>query len=78
MILKNTAATFTFTFRASLVAQVVKNPPAMRETGFYPWVRKIPWRRERLPTPVFWPEEFLGLYSSWVHKELDMTEGLSL
>ena len=23
----------TFTFRASLVAQLVKNPPAMRETG---------------------------------------------
>ena len=26
--------------------------------GFYPWVKKIPWRRERLPTPVFWPGEF--------------------
>ena len=24
---------------------------------------KIPWRRDRLPTPVFWPEEFHGLYS---------------
>ena len=22
---------------------------------FDPWVQKIPWRRERLPTPVFWP-----------------------
>ena len=22
---------------------------------------KIPWRRERLPTPVFWPGEFHGL-----------------
>ena len=31
--------------------------------GFYPWVGKIPWRRERLPTPVFWPGEFHGLYS---------------
>ena len=28
--------------------------------GFDPWVGKIPWRRERLPTPVFWPGEFLG------------------
>ena len=28
--------------RISLVAQLVKNPPAMQETGFYPWVRKIP------------------------------------
>ena len=33
----------------SLVAQLVKNPPALRET----WVGKIPWRREWLPTPVF-------------------------
>ena len=30
-----------------------------------PWVGKIPWRRERLPTPVFWPGEFHGLYSPW-------------
>ena len=27
--------------------------------GFDPWVGKIPWRRERLPTPVFWPGEFM-------------------
>ena len=44
---------------ASLVAELVKNPPAMRET----WVGKIPWRRESLPTPVFWPGEFHGLHS---------------
>ena len=44
------------------------------ETWVDPWVGKIPWRRERLPTPVFWPEEFHGLYSSWGRKELDMTE----
>ena len=25
----------------------------MQETRFDSWVRKIPWRRERLPTPVF-------------------------
>ena len=63
---------------ASLVAQLVKNPPAMQETWVDPWVGKIPWRRERLPTPVFWPGEFHGLYSPWGHKELDMTEWLSL
>ena len=34
---------------ASLVSQLVKNPPAMRET----WVGKIPWRRRWQPTPVF-------------------------
>ena len=56
------------------VAQLVKNPPAMPET----WVGKIPWRRERLPTPVFWPGEFHGLYSPWGCKEMDMTERLSL
>ena len=81
------------TIWASLVAQLVKNLPAMQETlvqflgredslekgtathssilglpwwlrwqrihlqwgrpKFDPWLRKIPWRRERLPTPVF-------------------------
>ena len=35
---------------------------------------KIPWRRERLPTPVFWPGEFHGLYSPWDRK--DTTEQL--
>ena len=29
--------------------------------GFHPRVGKIPWRRERPPTPVFWPGEFHGL-----------------
>ena len=40
------------------VAQMVKNPPAMRETLFRPWVEKIPWRREGLTNPVFLSEEF--------------------
>ena len=39
---------------------------------------KVSWRRERLPTPVFWPGEFHGLYSPWAHKELDRNERLSL
>ena len=34
--------------------------------------------RERLPTPVFWPGEFHGLYSPWNRKVLDTTEQLSL
>ena len=37
----------------SLGAQLVKNPPAMQKTPVHPWVGKIPWRRDRLPTPVF-------------------------
>ena len=39
--------------RASLIVQLVKNPCAMQETPFGSWVRKICWRRDRLPTPVF-------------------------
>jgi len=38
----------------------VKNLPAMWEIGFDPWVGKIPWRMEQLPTPVFSPGEFHG------------------
>jgi len=62
---------------------VVKNLPANagrhRRRGFDPWVRKIPWRRAWQPTPVFLPGESQGQkslvgYSSWGHKELDMTE----
>ena len=53
-----------------LVAQLVKTPPATRET----WVREIPWRRERLPTPVFLPGEFHGLCSPRGHTESDSTE----
>ena len=45
--------------RATLVAQLVKKLLAVWKT----WVGKIPWRRERLPTPVFWPGEFRGLYN---------------
>ena len=37
-----------------------------------------PWRRERLPTPVFWPGEFHGLYNPWGCKELDTTEQLTV
>ena len=35
------------------VAQLVKNLPAMQDPRFNFWVGKIPWRRDRLPTPVF-------------------------
>ena len=42
-------------FWASLVAQLVKNLPAMWET--WVWIGRIPWRREWLPTPVLFPGE---------------------
>ena len=70
-------------FGGSLVAQMVKNLPAMWETGFDPWVGKIPWRRKLQTTPVFLPREFHGQrslvgYSTCGHKQLDMTEKLTL
>ena len=54
-----------------------------RRPRFDPWVRKIPWRREWLPTPVFLPGELhgqrsLAVYSPWGRKESDMTERLTL
>ena len=50
----------------------------MQEPLVDPWVGKIPWRRERLPTPVFWPREFHRRYRLWGCKESDMTEQISL
>ena len=50
---------------------------------FDPWVRKVPWRREWQPTPVFLPGEshaqrsLMG-YNPWGCKELDITECLIL
>ena len=35
------------------MAQQVKDLPAMQETPVQSWVRKIPWRRDKLSTPVF-------------------------
>ena len=57
---------------------VGKELAAMQETRFDSWVGKIHWRRDRLLTPVFWPGDFHGLYSPWGHKELGLTERLSL
>ena len=45
---------------ASLLAQMVKICLQCRRPGFTPWVRRIPWRREGLPTPVFLSGEFHG------------------
>ena len=48
-------------FLASQVVLVVKNPPANAgRRRDDPWVRKIPWRREWPPTPVFLPGESHG------------------
>ena len=49
---------------ASLVAQLVKNPPAMRET----WVQSLGWeypqeKGKATHWRILWPGEFHGLYS---------------
>ena len=53
------------------------------EPGFDPWVGKITWRREELPTLVFLPGESHGQRSlvgdsPWGRKESDMSEQLTL
>ena len=59
---------------------VVRNSPANAgDVGSMPEWGKISWRRKRQPTPVFLPgkshgQRSLAGYSSWRHKELDMTE----
>ena len=59
---------------ASLVAQLVKNLPAMQETQ----VGKIPWRRDRLPTPVFlgFPGGSDGKESACYAGDLSLIPGL--
>ena len=42
------------------MAQTVKNLPAMQETWVKTWTRKILWRREWWPTPVFLPGDSHG------------------
>ena len=50
----------------------------MGDLGLIPGLGRFPWRRAQLPTTVFWPGEFHGLYSPWGCKESDTTERLSL
>ena len=60
------------------MAQLVKNPPAVRET----WVQSLGWEdpleKGKATHSSIWPGEFHGLYSPQGCKELDMTERLSL
>ena len=70
--------------RASLVAQMVKNLPAMQETqGSIPGSGRSPREGKWQPTPQFLPggvhgqRNLLG-YSPWGRQELDTTKRLSL
>ena len=66
------------------LAQMVKNLPAMQETRFNPWIRKIPWRSEWLPTPILlpwgipWTEEPGGLQSMGSQSQTTERPSLSL
>ena len=65
-------------YRASLMAQMLKNLPVLRET----WVRSLGWEdplEKGMATQVFLPGEVRGKrslegYDLWGHKELDTTE----
>ena len=59
----------------TLVAQTVKNLPAMQETRVLSLGWEDPWRRKWLPTPVFLPGKFHGQrslvgYSPWSCKRV--------
>ena len=72
---KNDYATYRSSlkvFRASLIAQLVKNPPAMLET----LIRFLRW--EDPLEKDFRGRTVHGLYSLWGRKESDTTEQLSL
>ena len=61
------------------VGAVVHNPPANAgEAASAPGSGRPPWRRKRLPAPVFLPGKFYGQRSlagcsPWDHKESDTT-----
>ena len=64
---------------ASLVAQMVKNLPAMQETGVLSLGQEDPLEEGMAPTPEFLPEESYGQrslagYSPWGPEESDRTE----
>ena len=53
-----------------------------RDAGSIPGPGRFPWTRKWQSTPEFWPGKFhrqrsLVGYSSWGHKELDMTEHIN-
>ena len=67
---------YTKKFGSSLVAQLVKNLPAMQET----WVRSLGWE-DPLEKKKATHSSILAWripWTPWGHKELDMTERLSL
>ena len=62
---------------------MVKNLPAMWETGFDPWVGRFAGEGNGNPLQYSCPKKFHGQrslagYSPWGHKESDLTKRLTL
>ena len=65
-------------YTASLEAQLVKNPSAMQETLVQFLGHEDPWRKDRLPTPVFlgFPGGSAGKESTCNARDLGPIPGL--
>ena len=61
MVLGSTLSTSHTPYKASLVAQMVKNLPAMWETWFQSLGWEDPQRRAWQPTPIFLPQARAGI-----------------
>ena len=67
---------------STLVAQMVKNLPAVQETQVWSLGEEDPLEKGMATTPVFFPgkshrQRSLAGYSPWGHKESDTTEQLT-
>ena len=64
--------------RVSWVAQLAKNPPTMQEIPINCWIWKLPWRRNRLPIPVFlgFPGGSDSKESAWNVGDVGLIPGL--
>ena len=62
---------------ASLIVHLVKNPAALQKIPDQFWVGKIPWRRDRLPAPVFlsFPGGWDGKDSTPIQETWDQSLG---
>ena len=74
-----------FSIKASLVAQMVKNLPAMQDTSIWSLGQEDPLGQKGNGYPLqysflweFHGQRGLEDYSPWGHKESDMTEHLTL
>ena len=58
--LEGTSSSFLRSLFPASPGQRVNPMALVKGLGFLLWFRKIPWRREWLPTPIFLPREFHG------------------